>query len=127
MFKHKLLHTLAAGLTAIAVGSTAYAADFDGPSSGPTAAADKTIVVLAADLKNGGILGVTNGVEEAAKVIGWEVRVLDGADSTGWSGIPNWCDCETTVLDWVPCLWRFVCSHSFYCAKFWTGGFAVLW
>ena len=81
MFKHKLLHTLAAGLTAIAVGSTAYASDFDGSSSCPTAAADKTIVVLAADLKNGGILGVTNGVEEAAKVIGWEVRVLDGAGS----------------------------------------------
>jgi len=81
MFKQKVLHTLAAGLTAIAVGSSAYAADFDGPSSGPAAAADKTIVVLAADLKNGGILGVTNGVEEAAAVIGWEVRVLDGAGS----------------------------------------------
>ena len=84
MFKHKLLHTLAAGLTAVAIGSSgssAYAADFDGPSSGPAAAADKTIVVLAADLKNGGILGVTNGVEEASKVIGWEVRVLDGAGS----------------------------------------------
>ncbi|MDW3225331.1 MAG: substrate-binding domain-containing protein [Paracoccaceae bacterium] len=54
---------------------------FDGPTSGPTAAAGKTIVVLAADLKNGGVLGVTNGVEEAADVIGWEVRVLDGAGS----------------------------------------------
>jgi len=54
---------------------------FDGPTSGPAAAAGKTIVVLAADLKNGGILGVTTGVEEAAAKIGWEVRVLDGAGS----------------------------------------------
>lgn len=54
---------------------------WDGPASGPAAAADKKIVVLAADMKNGGILGVTNGVEEAAKTIGWEVTVLDGAGS----------------------------------------------
>ncbi|WP_136660749.1 substrate-binding domain-containing protein [Nitratireductor sp. XY-223] len=52
---------------------------WDGPTSGPKAADGKTIVVLAADMKNGGILGVTNGVEEAADRIGWEVRVLDGA------------------------------------------------
>ena len=55
--------------------------DFDGPTSGPSAADAKTIVVLAADLKNGGILGVTNGVEEAAEKMGWTVRVLDGAGS----------------------------------------------
>ena len=55
--------------------------EWDGPASGPVAAEGKTIVVLAADLKNGGILGVTNGVEEAAAKIGWEVRVLDGGGS----------------------------------------------
>ncbi len=38
-------------------------------------------MVLAADLKNGGILGVTNGIEEAAETIDWEVRVIDGAGS----------------------------------------------
>lgn len=54
---------------------------WDGPTSGPTAAEGKSIVVLAGDLKNGGILGVTSGVEEAAAKIGWEVRVLDGAGS----------------------------------------------
>jgi ribose transport system substrate-binding protein len=54
---------------------------FDGPTSGPKAAEGKSIVVVAADLKNGGILGVTNGVEEAAAKIGWQVRVLDGAGS----------------------------------------------
>lgn len=54
---------------------------WDGPTSGPTAAAGKKIVVLAADMKNGGILGVSNGIEEAAAKIGWEVTILDGAGS----------------------------------------------
>jgi ribose transport system substrate-binding protein len=54
---------------------------WDGPTSGPTAASAKKVVVLAADMKNGGILGVANGIEEAAAKIGWEVTVLDGAGS----------------------------------------------
>lgn len=54
---------------------------WDGPTTGPKAAEGKTIVVLAADMKNGGVLGVTKGVEEAAARIGWTVRVLDGAGS----------------------------------------------
>lgn len=54
---------------------------FDGPSTGPKAAEGKSIVVVAGDLKNGGILGVTNGVEEAVAKIGWGLRVLDGAGS----------------------------------------------
>ncbi|QND45065.1 substrate-binding domain-containing protein (plasmid) [Rhizobium lusitanum] len=56
---------------------------WDGPTTGPKAQPGKTIVVLAGDLKNGGILGVSNGVEEAAKAIGWQVKVLDGAGSIG--------------------------------------------
>lgn len=59
----------------------AIAADWDGPTTGPAAAEGKSIVVVAADLKNGGILGVANGVQEAAAKIGWDVRVLDGAGS----------------------------------------------
>ncbi len=51
---------------------------WDGPSTGPKAAAGKTIVFVAGDLKNGGILGVSKGVEEAGKAIGWSVRVIDG-------------------------------------------------
>lgn len=54
---------------------------FDGPTTGPKASEGKSIVILAGDLKNGGVLGVTTGVEEAAAVVGWEVRVLDGAGS----------------------------------------------
>ena len=85
MLKRTFLKTLMAGSILMGFGlSTVHAdghASFDGPKSGPKAADGKTIVVLAGDLKNGGILGVTNGVEEAAAKIGWQVRVLDGAGS----------------------------------------------
>jgi ribose transport system substrate-binding protein len=54
---------------------------WDGPTSGPKAAAGKTVVFVAADMKNGGIVGVSKGVEEAGKAIGWKVRVIDGQGS----------------------------------------------
>lgn len=75
--KALLTTTLIAGFAAPSFAQVA----FDGPTAGPKAAEGKTIVVLAADLKNGGILGVTTGVEEAAAKMGWTVRVLDGAGS----------------------------------------------
>ncbi|MCR5868372.1 substrate-binding domain-containing protein [Aquincola sp. J276] len=54
---------------------------WDGPTTGPKAVAGKTLVFVAADMKNGGILGVSRGVEEAGKAIGWSVRVIDGQGS----------------------------------------------
>ena len=54
---------------------------WDGPTTAPKIAKGKTIVVLASDMKNGGVLGVTKGIEEAAKAAGWSVRTLDGAGS----------------------------------------------
>jgi ribose transport system substrate-binding protein len=54
---------------------------WDGPTTGPKAQDGKTIVVVAADMKNGGILGVTKGIEEAAAAIGWTVKTIDGAGS----------------------------------------------
>lgn len=82
MLKRQFLNTLLASTIIAGFGAQAIAeTPFDGPTSGPKAAEGKSIVVLASDLKNGGILGVTTGVEEAAGVIGWEVRVLDGAGS----------------------------------------------
>ena len=56
---------------------------WDGPTSGPKGAEGKTIVILGADMKNGGILGVSKGVEEAAAALGWTVKTLDGAGSVG--------------------------------------------
>lgn len=55
--------------------------EWDGPTTGPKAAEGKTIVVLAGDMKNGGILGVADGIQEAGAVMGWTIRVLDGAGS----------------------------------------------
>ena len=75
LLKSLLVTTMITGLPAFAE------TPFDGPTTGPKGAEGKTIVVLAADLKNGGILGVTNGVEEAAAKMGWDVRVLDGGSS----------------------------------------------
>ena len=54
---------------------------WDGPTASPKIVKGKTIVVLASDMKNGGVLGVTKGIEEAAKAAGWTVRTLDGAGS----------------------------------------------
>lgn len=83
MLKRVFLTGLMAGTLLASIATLpAFAEEkFDGPTSGPKAAEGKTIVVLAADMKNGGILGVTNGIEEAAKKIGWTVKVLDGAGS----------------------------------------------
>ncbi|HVL20157.1 MAG TPA: substrate-binding domain-containing protein [Amaricoccus sp.] len=68
---------LAAAKARIAA-ATARAGAWDGPTAGPQAAEDKTIIYVAGDLRNGGTEGVSRGVAEAAKAIGWELRVLDG-------------------------------------------------
>jgi ribose transport system substrate-binding protein len=52
---------------------------WDGPTTGPKALPGKTIVLISEDQRNGGALGVSEGVTEAAKVIGWKLTVLDGA------------------------------------------------
>ena len=48
-----------------------------GPRSGPRAQGGKRIALVNEDLRNGGILAVDDGVLEAAKVIGWTVKVFD--------------------------------------------------
>lgn len=54
---------------------------WDGPTAGPAAQADKQVLFIAADQRNSGVLGVYEGVREAAKVMGWRMRVLDGQGS----------------------------------------------
>lgn len=58
--------------------ATQKAGKWDGPTTGPAAAKDKTIIYIAGDMRNGGTEGVSRGVEEAAKAIGWNLRILDG-------------------------------------------------
>ncbi|MFI6445645.1 substrate-binding domain-containing protein [Kitasatospora sp. NPDC050543] len=51
---------------------------WNGPTSGPTAVSGKTIVYVAQTMTNPGVAGVAEGVLEAARTIGWSVRVIDG-------------------------------------------------
>jgi ribose transport system substrate-binding protein len=53
------------------------AAPWSGPRTGPRAQPGKRIAIVNEDLRNGGILGVNDGVVEAARVIGWSVKVFD--------------------------------------------------
>ncbi len=70
---------------AVVAAATAPASKWDGPTTGPKAASGKTVIYVAADLRNGGIQEVGDGVKEAGQAIGWTVRVLDGQGSV--SGI----------------------------------------
>lgn len=54
---------------------------WNGPTTGPKAQPNKTIVFVASDLRNGGVLGVSEGVTQAAQAIGWKARILDGQGS----------------------------------------------
>ncbi|HWA46180.1 MAG TPA: substrate-binding domain-containing protein [Hypericibacter adhaerens] len=54
---------------------------WNGPTTGPEAATGKTIAFVASDLKNGGVKGALNGVEEAAEAIGWKLQVFDTASN----------------------------------------------
>ena len=58
--------------------ATARADKWDGPTSGPKAVAKKTVVYVAGDMRNGGILGVAHGLKEASDVLGWTYREIDG-------------------------------------------------
>jgi ribose transport system substrate-binding protein len=51
---------------------------WDGPTTGPKAQTGKSIVYASADQRNGGALGVGQGVEEAAKILGWKFTLIDG-------------------------------------------------
>ncbi|UFR06249.1 substrate-binding domain-containing protein [Streptomyces sp. Go40/10] len=51
---------------------------WNGPTSGPAAVPGRTIVYVAQTMTNPGVAGVAQGVREAARVIGWKVRVIDG-------------------------------------------------
>ena len=55
---------------------------WQGPTSGPKAAADKNIIFVAADLRNNSIKSLAHGVIDAIDSIGWSVRFLDGYGSS---------------------------------------------
>jgi ribose transport system substrate-binding protein len=49
-----------------------------GPTTGPKAESGKFIIYVSTDQRNGGARGAGQGMVEAAKLIGWKTRVLDG-------------------------------------------------
>ena len=53
--------------------ATARADKWDGPTSGPKAVAKKTVVYVAGDMRNGGILGVAHGLKEAVRRPGMDL------------------------------------------------------
>ena len=61
--------------------ATLGAVPWSGPESGPRAQRGKSIAIVAEDMRNGGIVGVAQGAREAAKAMGWTLRVFDGAGS----------------------------------------------
>jgi len=60
---------------------TAPVTDWTGPTTGPKAQGKKLVVYVSADQRNGGAQGAGDGAQEAAKVLGWDFRVLDGQGS----------------------------------------------
>ncbi|QPK61728.1 substrate-binding domain-containing protein [Methylomonas sp. LL1] len=57
-----------------------------GPRSGPSARAGARVAIVSEDLRNGGVLGVTLGIREAAEVIGWSTRVYDAGGTPDGRG-----------------------------------------
>ncbi|MFM9588098.1 substrate-binding domain-containing protein [Streptomyces scabiei] len=62
-------------------------APWSGPTTGPAAVPSRTIVYVAQTMTNPGVSGVAKGVEEAARIIGWDVRTIDGRGTP--AGIRN--------------------------------------
>ncbi len=61
--------------------ATAIQTTWDGPTKGPKIQSNKHIIFIASDMKNGGVLGVIDGMKEAAHHAQWKLDVLDGAGS----------------------------------------------
>ena len=59
--------------------ATAKQEKWDGPTTGPQLQQGKNVIFIASDMKNGGVLGVIDGMKEAVQVAGWKFDVLDGA------------------------------------------------
>jgi ribose transport system substrate-binding protein len=71
-----------AAAQALIAASTAPVTTWDGPTDGPTAQQGKFIVYPSQDQRNGGALGVGDGVKEACEAIGWQFRLIDGQGTT---------------------------------------------
>jgi ribose transport system substrate-binding protein len=71
-----------AAAKALVGASTSQVATWDGPTDGPKAQKGKFIVYPSQDQRNGGALGVGDGVKEACAALGWQFRLIDGQGTT---------------------------------------------
>lgn len=62
-------------------GQLTSAAGYEGPATGPKAKRNQFVVFVAADITNGGVAGVAQGVRQAVPALGWRLRILDGQAS----------------------------------------------
>jgi ribose transport system substrate-binding protein len=58
--------------------ATAAAGPWTGPTTGPKAVPGKFIIYLSVDQRTASVSAVGAAVEEAAKIIGWKFRIIDG-------------------------------------------------
>src|SRR5260370_28822099 len=69
---------LVAGSLALLATAQQHTTAWDGPTTGPKASPGKLVVYVAQDMRNGGVLGVSQGVQSAAAAIGWKLKIIDG-------------------------------------------------
>lgn len=55
---------------------------WNGPSAGPTILSNKNITVLAVDMHNAGVAGISLGIEEACEFAGWRANIIDADGDT---------------------------------------------
>jgi ribose transport system substrate-binding protein len=65
------------------VEASAHGVPWNGPETGPPGYPGATVAIISEDLRNGGILGVANGIREAAREIGWTVKIYDAGGTPG--------------------------------------------
>lgn len=61
----------------VVAAASSHSAPWQGPVTGPPGQTGKRIALVTEDLRNGGILGVARGVEEAAAELRWQIRLFD--------------------------------------------------
>lgn len=70
-----------AGVMALVVGRPAAAAPPSRPPGGPAMRRKRSVALLAEDLRNGGVLGMAQGMREAAREADWHLHVVDAGGS----------------------------------------------
>lgn len=58
-----------------------HSVNWEGPVTGPAAQPNKIVAIVAEDLRNGGVLGVSKGMQEAAAALAWHLKVFDAGGS----------------------------------------------